>query len=250
MHNRGTIVDIISGKTVTLTPEERCVQLLAKWLLSLGYRKEQLQTHPQYRIPFPEGDLFTDLAVFADERRDIPPLAIGECKRTGRGRAEGLDQLHRYLRRTGAKLGYWFDGQDLALVVNVPGAASVMGSSLGSLPEVECGAYIRSRREALQQGDPSFSLRQVAGRLGIQPAHLSKIEKGDVPPSDTLLSAIARELGEDRNALFIRAGRLAPEMREILVARPDFFAQLLHMLDGMSESQLKEVTRRVRDGKW
>jgi transcriptional regulator with XRE-family HTH domain len=250
VHNRGTIVDIVSGKTVALTPEERCVQLLAKWLLSLGYRKEQLQTHPQYQIPSSDGDFYADVAIFADERRDAPPLAIAECKRTGKGRTEGLDQLRKYLRRTGAKLGYWFDGQDLALVVNIPGAAAVMGSSLGSLPEAECGAYIRSRREALQQNDSSFSLRQVAGRLGVQPAHLSKVEKGDVPASDELLSAIARELGEDRNALFIRAGRIAPEMREILVARPDFFAQLVRMLEGMSESQLKEVTRRVRDGKW
>lgn len=249
MHPRGTIVDIVSGKSVALSPEERCVQLLAKWLLSLGYRKEQLQVHPQYRVLHGGKEFPVDIAIFPDERRDSP-MAIAECKRTGKGSIQGLDQLRGYLVKTGAKLGIWFDGTDLSYVINIPNAAPLMGSSLSSLPETECGAYLRSRREALQHDDSSFSLRQVAGRLGVQPAYLSKIEKGDVPPSDEILSALADELGEDKNGLFARAGRIAPEMKEILVARPEFFVKLIHMLKDMSEEQLKEVTRRVRDGKW
>ena len=41
------------------------------------------------------------------------------------------------------------------------------------------GSYIREKREALRQYDRSYSLRQVAGRIGVEPSYLSKIERGE-----------------------------------------------------------------------
>ena len=41
------------------------------------------------------------------------------------------------------------------------------------------GAYIREKREAFRRTDSSYSLRQVAGRIGIEPSYLSKIERGE-----------------------------------------------------------------------
>ena len=44
------------------------------------------------------------------------------------------------------------------------------------------GEYIREVRERRRRKDRTFSLRQVAGRVGIEPAYLSKIERGQTPP--------------------------------------------------------------------
>ncbi|WP_419625615.1 helix-turn-helix domain-containing protein, partial [Thiolapillus sp.] len=41
------------------------------------------------------------------------------------------------------------------------------------------GKYIREHREALKAEDRRFSVRQVAQRIGVEPAYLSKIERGD-----------------------------------------------------------------------
>lgn len=61
---------------------------------------------------------------------------------------------------------------------------------------------MRSRREALNVEDKSMSLRQVALRIGVEPAFLSKIER-DVapPPSETKIVALADALGEDPDLL-------------------------------------------------
>ena len=57
------------------------------------------------------------------------------------------------------------------------------------------GEYIRERREALKIQDRRFSVRQVAQRIGVEPAYLSKIERGDVaPPSEGKIQALAAEL--------------------------------------------------------
>jgi len=41
------------------------------------------------------------------------------------------------------------------------------------------GQHIRDTREELRKGDRRYSLRQVAQRIGIEPAYLSKIERGE-----------------------------------------------------------------------
>ena len=59
------------------------------------------------------------------------------------------------------------------------------------------GKHLRTTREALRKTDRSFSLRQVAMRVGIEPAYLSKIERGEVaPPSEATTRKLAAELGD------------------------------------------------------
>lgn len=40
------------------------------------------------------------------------------------------------------------------------------------------GSYLRQRRELLRQEDRLFSVRQVAQRIGFEPAYLSKTRPG------------------------------------------------------------------------
>ena len=42
------------------------------------------------------------------------------------------------------------------------------------------GVAVRTAREELRRSDRRYSLRQVAQRVGVEPAYLSKIERGEV----------------------------------------------------------------------
>ena len=65
------------------------------------------------------------------------------------------------------------------------------------------GSYLRQRRELLRQEDRRFSVRQVAQRIGVEPAYLSKIERGDRFPSKELIKRIAQSFDIDERELLI-----------------------------------------------
>ena len=113
------------------------------------------------------------------------------------------------------------------------------------------GTYIRERREALKSEDRQFSVRQVAQRIGVEPAYLSKIERGDVaPPSETKIRALAEELGEDRDVLLAMAGKVSTDLQEIIRKRPQLFADLIRQLKSAPDQALLRIARDVRDGDW
>jgi len=114
------------------------------------------------------------------------------------------------------------------------------------------GAYLRERREALQGEDPSFSLRQVAERIGIQPSYLSQVERGRAAslPSEETIGRLAQELGEDRDVLLAMAGKVSQELKEVILRRPQLFSQLLRQLRDAPDAAVLRVVREVRDGEW
>ena len=72
------------------------------------------------------------------------------------------------------------------------------------------GEYVRRRRESRKEQDPAFSLRRLAGRAGVEPSYLSKIERGDQPPpSEDTIRALARELDEDPDVLLALGGKVS-----------------------------------------
>lgn len=113
------------------------------------------------------------------------------------------------------------------------------------------GKFVRQRREALREGDASFSLRQVAQRVGIEPAYLSKVERDEVaPPSESTIRSLARELGEDADMLLAMAGKVSSDLQEIIRRRPELFAELLRCLKTTPDDAILRVVREVRDGDW
>jgi HTH-type transcriptional regulator, competence development regulator len=113
------------------------------------------------------------------------------------------------------------------------------------------GKYVRSRREQLREGDPSFSLRRVAERVGIEPAYLSKIERDQfAPPGEETIRSIARELKEDADVLLAMAGKVSGDLQEAIRKRPALFADLIRQLKDMPDHAVLRVVREVRDGKW
>lgn len=113
------------------------------------------------------------------------------------------------------------------------------------------GEYIREHREALRQSDRRYSVRQVAQRIGVEPAYLSKIERGEVaPPSEEKIRALARELGEDADVLLAMAGKVSSDLLEIIRKRPQLFAELIRQMKAAPEHAILRVVRQVRDGEW
>lgn len=113
------------------------------------------------------------------------------------------------------------------------------------------GDYVRSVREKLRESDRSFSLRQVAQRIGVEPAYLSKVERGDVaPPGESTIVKLANELNEDPDVLLALAGKVSSDLLDIIRKRPRLFAQLLRELKKSPDHAVLRIVREVRDGDW
>ena len=113
------------------------------------------------------------------------------------------------------------------------------------------GKYIRTVREEIFKEDRSYSVRQVAQRIGVEPSYLSKIERDQVaPPSEATITRLAQELGEDSDLLLAMAGKVSSDLRNIILQRPQLFAELLRKLRDAPDHAIHSVAREIRDGDW
>jgi len=113
------------------------------------------------------------------------------------------------------------------------------------------GKYCRDIRESLKIGDSSYSVRQVAGRIGLEPAYLSKIERGEVsPPSEAKIRALSEELNEDPDVLLAMAGKVSSDLLDVIRKRPELFADLIRQLKNMPDNAILRIARDIRDGDW
>jgi transcriptional regulator with XRE-family HTH domain len=113
------------------------------------------------------------------------------------------------------------------------------------------GEHVRRVREQLRERDDRYSLRQVAQRITVEPAYLSKVERGEVaPPSEATIVRLADDLGEDPDVLLAMAGKVSKDLQEIICARPKLFAELLRELRTSPDHAILRVVREVRDGEW
>ena len=113
------------------------------------------------------------------------------------------------------------------------------------------GDIVRGLREDLRRENRRFSLRQVAHRIGIEPAYLSKIERGEVPPpSETTTVRLAKELGQDPDVFLAMAGKVSGDLQEIIRMRPRLFAELIRQLKEAPDYAVLRLVREVRDGNW
>ena len=93
------------------------------------------------------------------------------------------------------------------------------------------GEYIRSKREALREDDPDYSIRKVAKRIGIHHSYLSKIERGEPATlSEKRMVALARELGDDPELLMAMNGKISEETRRAVFEDPQRVISLLRQI--------------------
>ena len=117
MAKKNKIIDYISGLEVIATPEEvDAVQVFAKHLVEdYNYTKEQITTHPQFRVKSRPSDTSgkypVDIAVFKNSnKQENEVYIIIECKK--KKRKDGRTQLEDYLRLSRAEFGVWFNGEE------------------------------------------------------------------------------------------------------------------------------------------
>ncbi len=117
--------------------------------------------------------------------------------------------------------------------------------------DLDFGETLRTSRMAQVENDPAFSLRQVAGRVGIEPSYLSKIERGDEsPPGEQTIRRLAEELGENPDALLALAGKVSSDLLAIIRELPAVVAELLRAMRGLSAKRVSAISRQIRDGDW
>ena len=113
------------------------------------------------------------------------------------------------------------------------------------------GKFVRERRTIKAAENRAFSVRQLAHRVGIEPSYLSKIERGEQPPpGEETIHRIAKELGEDPDALLALAGKVSSDLTKIIRERPTLVGELLRSIRRIPAKRVAEMSRQVRDGNW
>lgn len=116
----------------------------------------------------------------------------------------------------------------------------------------EFGQRVRELREEKKKTNPSFSLRQFAQAVGISATFLSKVETGEfAPPSAENIKKMAELLEVNADELLALAGKVDPELPEIIREQPKAVADFLRTAQehGLTEQDFQKLTDKIRKGK-
>lgn len=87
------------------------------------------------------------------------------------------------------------------------------------------GPYLKQQREARGIG-----LRALARQVGVSPGYLCGVEAERRPPSPAVLQRLSRALGENNEALLMRAGKIPQDVLSALQEQPDLLPQVRAVL--------------------
>ncbi|WP_297192201.1 N-6 DNA methylase [uncultured Campylobacter sp.] len=165
------IQDYITGIEIKDTPEEReAVQPFLKILhQDYEYPKEMLQSHPQYRVkshPSDKKGFPIDIAVFENIKGKKQLKIVVECKK--KDRKDGLEQLKTYLKFCEAKIGIWFNGDELVCIKKNEQSGNITFDEIPSFPKYnekleEIGLY--KRKDLRPTHNLKDIFRQVRGYI-------------------------------------------------------------------------------------
>jgi transcriptional regulator with XRE-family HTH domain len=86
--------------------------------------------------------------------------------------------------------------------------------------------------------------------VDVSPTFLSKMERGEFdPPKPEKIMKMAELLGVDADELLALAGRVDPELNEIIREKPGVLPDLLRTVRGMSDEQLRKLARQAEQAK-
>ena len=105
------------------------------------------------------------------------------------------------------------------------------------------GETIRALRLAQDLG-----LRETAGKIGISPAYLSRIEREkERPPSPGVIKALAKELAADPDVLFRLSSSTDPEVTDFLNDQPEAMALLRFIKESdFSRKQFEQLLKSAK----
>jgi transcriptional regulator with XRE-family HTH domain len=75
--------------------------------------------------------------------------------------------------------------------------------------------------------DSGKGIKKLAPELGVNYTYLSKLENEEIRPSEELVERISKYFGYDRQRLLLSAGRVPPEILDILREHPEEAVNLL-----------------------
>lgn len=64
------------------------------------------------------------------------------------------------------------------------------------------------------------------------------------------LTRLAQDLGEDPDLLLAMAGKISADLRSVILARPQLFAEVIRSIKSMPDQAVLRIVREVRDGNW
>jgi len=100
------------------------------------------------------------------------------------------------------------------------------------------GSVVRELRVAQDLG-----LREMAGKIGISPAYLSRIERNkERPPKPEIIKALAKELATDPDILFRHSTSTDPDVTSYLHEEPEVMGLLRFVQESeFTTEQLKKL---------
>jgi HTH-type transcriptional regulator, competence development regulator len=105
------------------------------------------------------------------------------------------------------------------------------------------GETIRELRVAQDLG-----LRETAGKVGISPAYLSRIERGkERPPRPEIIKELAKLLAADPDVLFRLSSSTDPEIVSFLHEQPEAMDLVRYLMEsGFSDQGLKALFKAAK----
>lgn len=105
------------------------------------------------------------------------------------------------------------------------------------------GETLRALRLAQDLG-----LRETAGKIGISPAYLSRIEREkERPPKPGVIKALAKELAADPDVLFRLSSSTDPEVTDFLNDQPEAMELLRFIKESdFSQKQLEQLLKAAK----
>lgn len=83
------------------------------------------------------------------------------------------------------------------------------------------GQYLKELRKG------KFTQRQLAKKLDVDFTYISKIENDKMPPpSCNILDKLVELLGADREKLYSMAGKIPPDIEEIIINNPKLMKKI------------------------
>lgn len=109
-------------------------------------------------------------------------------------------------------------------------------STLVNMVPMNFGDFVKAQRKRV-----GISLRETAERVGVNPAYLSRVEAGHVPPSDQLITGLASVLACNEDELLLLAGRVPQTIQKMVERSPYQAASMLRNIALMSVAEPGET---------
>jgi transcriptional regulator with XRE-family HTH domain len=107
------------------------------------------------------------------------------------------------------------------------------------------GQLLRAKRLETKIG-----LRKFAELVGVSPTYLSQVEQCNVvPPTADRVKRMAELLGSNPDEWITLAGRLPPDLTEIILQQPTEFPDLLREASGLTADQTRQLRAHIRKPK-